>query len=203
MNIDDKFRPLTTEDLQRSKIGARYWTVSLGSIPDEYAHKQKVGKWIEKIDQFIKNGVGIHLYGESGSGLTSLGCICAKAALSAGYTSLYMTSFALRRVVSEKPEFDDFSDMYTRVRTVDLLVIDDAERGQDNIWGKIALEEIIKSRLSHKKAFIFITKCNPTSIAAFFGVDIAGALKEACIPIECALINWRDKIAEDLKKQIE
>ncbi len=188
-------RRLTPEDFRLMNIGEGYWNVSISNIPDNFKYKRYILNYITNLDNMIRNGWGLLLYGEYSSGKTALAIIIGKEARRRGFTVFFIS--ALDYIYSRKQLFNEDETIEDRCKSVDLLIIDDIiPDGIDKI------EELIRYRNSRKKAVIVTTNIEQKEIKDKLGLSLTEVLMGATLPILIKGINWRQiekkKIEESL-----
>ena len=81
-------RELNKDDLLRMKIPKRYWDMKFEYISDESVHNDEVDedlasprevvkKYLAKLEDMRKNGVGLLLWGKNGTGKTAAAVVVA------------------------------------------------------------------------------------------------------------------------------
>ncbi len=197
-------RELTIKDLQRINLGRRYWDATLSQIPDSCGYKHSLTRWIGSIEENIQDGIGMLLFGEYGVGKTAGAAILCKAVVAHGGTALFCTGADLKRWTIDKPAFDEEQTYADRVRKVDLLAIDDPERGGDTAWTKATVEETVRARTAANRATVIATNLVPgTSLNDFFGEGLMQILLEAVHPCKCEGKSWRQEKKAEIKARME
>src|SRR5579885_2434809 len=68
-------------DRRGANIPARKWDADLRRIPDAMAYKKDVLTYFENLEQNLRDGIGLLLWGPYRSGKTSIACAIAKEVL--------------------------------------------------------------------------------------------------------------------------
>lgn len=194
-------RDLTEDDFERMQIPVRFWGANIDEVSDEQipgvkASAQSIARrYIKNVEQNVSDGVGLMLWGVNGSGKTCMSVVIAKAARSCGMSVLFVEAAALKRVVINNEAFDDSMSMQDRMRSVDLLLIDDLGKGtQDtNGFGARLVDEIIRHRSARKRATFITTNMNPRSqLSDELKPSTLHALKECCFPVNVVGADKRE-----------
>jgi len=162
-------RSLTSNDLVRMRIPRRYWKVTFDAISDKLAEgatrtpKQAVREYLENMDAYFEEGVGVLFWGTNGTGKTSLSVVIAKEYRRRMRTVLFMDAADLKRLVIEKEHFDEDETFWQRANSVDVLVLDDLGKGaQDRTgFGARLIDELIRTRNSNQRVTIITTNMRP------------------------------------------
>jgi DNA replication protein DnaC len=119
---------------------------------------EAVREYIQQLDDRLEAGRGLWLFGDTGTGKTTLAMLVAKAALEAGRTvAIYSVPKLLtriRRIYDAEPGDMSYSQFFERLTAVDLLVLDDlgAERHTD--WVIEQLYSIVNERYEMERSII-------------------------------------------------
>jgi DNA replication protein DnaC len=121
---------LTVADMNRANVPSRFWNVKLSEIPEHLEYRDKVRKYLEKMDEMLENGIGLFLYSdENSTGKTSIAVLALKQALRLRRTAYFEESGRLKAALIRAEEFEENIPIERRIRTVDLLVLDDVVEG--------------------------------------------------------------------------
>ena len=118
---------------------------------------REVRRFVGRIDDHVEAGDGLWLYGDVGTGKTSLAMLVSKTALEAGHS---VAIYSMPRLLAEiKATYDHDSDdsymkLFRRLCSVDILHIDDlgAERTTD--WVLEQLYAIVNERWQDQRSII-------------------------------------------------
>jgi len=194
-------RELTHEDLVRARIGRNHWYATLDQVPDECLHKDRVSRYVGEIYSTLKRGIGLYLYGDYGRGKTALAGVCLKACMAHGGTSLMLRGMELKDAIIDKPAFDDNETLNQRMLAVDLLAIDDPERGGDSTWSRSCLEEVVRARTDAKQSTILATNLGPAQLKEFLGSGLFHVIRECMVPVEVVGKDWRESVSSTLHQE--
>jgi DNA replication protein DnaC len=193
-------RKLAAEDLTLACLPRRFWNARFRDIPDGVEYKDLVRKYLAKIDEAVRSGIGLMLWGGPGSGKTGAASVCLKYALRSGFTGLYVTAEDLRHAFREKEEFDDDVTLVERAQIVDVLLLDDLGKEFRTRAGNatVEMENLIRKRVQDKKTLLITTTADVDEAETMFGVGLMSMLTEAVVPVRVYGVDWREKKAEEL-----
>jgi len=196
-------RSVTPRDLQRAKIPKRWWDVAVSGVPKDSPQQRAVKQYIENVVDYLRRGVGIVFTGEHGRGKTSAAVVCAKAAIAHGGRVLYVSGGDLKSVMIEKPEFDEYETVPQRIRSVDLLILDDPDRGGDTTWNRQVSETVLRERSGNGRSTIVCSAIPATDIQRFFGHGAVSLMKESMVWVTCVGPDLRDDAGAHLTKEFD
>jgi DNA replication protein DnaC len=144
-------------------IPRRYRLVSFDTPPvsDLPGHLVRaVRDFARRIDQQLDDGRGLWLFGDTGTGKTTLAMLVSRHALEAGRS---VAIYSLPRLLAElRRTFDDdaeqsYTELLDRLATVDLLHIDDVGAEQTSPWVLEQLYALINARYEEERSVILTT----------------------------------------------
>ena len=121
---------------------------------------REIRSYVRDIDGNLDRGKGLWLFGDVGTGKTSLAMLVSKAALDAGRS---VAIYSLPRLLSDiKETYEDrsessYMELFERVVGVDLLHIDDLGAEKRTDWVLEQLYSIINERWQEQKAIVVTT----------------------------------------------
>jgi DNA replication protein DnaC len=121
---------------------------------------REIRSYVRDINANLESGKGLWLFGDVGTGKTSLAMLVSKAALDAGRS---VAIYSLPRLLSDiKETYEDrsqssYMELFERVVGVDLLHIDDLGAEKRTDWVLEQLYSIINERWQEQKAIIVTT----------------------------------------------
>ncbi|MCW3014112.1 MAG: family ATPase [Solirubrobacterales bacterium] len=181
-------RALRTSSL-RSSIPRKYREVSFDRAPMPSiaaaapAQVRAVRQYIRDLDENLRKGRGLWLYGTVGTGKTTLAMLVSKAALDAGHG---VAIYSLPRLLAEiRTTYDDDSDRtYTalldRLADVDLLHIDDVGTEKTSDWVLEQLYSIINARYEEERSVVITTNLEREALADQIHERTVSRLEEMC-----------------------
>lgn len=174
----------------------RNWTFSNDDLTNEKITKA-AQRYVDNFSEFRKNGKGLLLYGNTGTGKTFAACEIANALIDKGYPVL-VTNFA--RILNtlqgtfEKQEYiDGFNDFQ-------LLVIDDLGIERDTAYAKEQVFNIIDSRYRSGLPMIITTNLTMEKIKNPEDIEnrrIYDRILERCFPLEVDGVSRRRKAVRE------
>lgn len=179
-----------------SLLGERYKNVSFDST-DVYSPEFEVvynrcRKYCEVADQVLNRGIGIFLYGHSGTGKSHI-TACMANKLMEGYYSVLYTNFAeiskaIRNTFDKKGETEqDFMD---KLANIDFLFIDDfgtelLTKDDQDLWLQEKVFDVINKRYNNNRPIIFTSNYSLKQLSTERGLaaKTIDRIAEACEPM--------------------
>ena len=198
----------TDERVKNARIPARYADKSFTTYNQDLgdpASFNAVSKWAGKAEQYCKDGMGIFLFGPTGTGKTHLIQAALRKAVTDNLLSgIFITADRYLDMVYDETRnhgelSDGYSDpnllMYMR-RTFDILVLDSlgSERTTTD-FARSALAALIDNRYEEKKTTLITSVLTPDTIASRYGQHLASVIQESSFIIETAGVDYRTRRA--------
>lgn len=181
-------RQLTTEDLQRANLPARYWEgIALSNIPKAAAYRKKVMRYFDNFEQMQTEGVGLYLWSAAnGTGKTSIAVIAALWALERARSTFYYRSEDLKEATIQRTPYSGTQSVYDRARDVSFLVIDDLGKEFKGQSGYIesVIENLLRERIQRRRVTFITSNIKPNELKNHISQDVAEVMKEAIYPLE-------------------
>jgi DNA replication protein DnaC len=144
--------------------------------------------YVRRIEANLDEGRGLWLFGEVGTGKTTLAMLVAKSALDAGRS---VAIYSMPRLLNEiRRTYDEGSDssylqLLDRLAEVDLLHIDDVGAERSSSWVLEQLYSIVNARYESERSMTITTNLDLEPLAEQIGERTVSRLKEMCeaIPI--------------------
>lgn len=194
---------MTVADMKRANVPARFWNVCVSAIPEYLEYRDKVRKYLEKMDDMLAQGVGLFLYSdENSTGKTSIAVLALKQALRLRRTAYFEESGRLKAALIRAEEFEENIPIERRIRTVDLLVLDDVskEYRTESGFAENLIESILRDRSQNLKTTVLTSNLRPNKIEQVYSADLAALLRETTIPLKISGYDWRALKAEELRQ---
>ena len=196
---------LTVADMNRANVPSRFWNVKLSEIPEHLEYRDKVRKYLEKMDEMLENGIGLFLYSdENSTGKTSIAVLALKQALRLRRTAYFEESGRLKAALIRAEEFEENIPIERRIRTVDLLVLDDVgkEYRTESGFAENTIESVLRDRSQSMRLTIMTSNLKPNKIEQVYSADLAALLRETMIPLRISGYDWRALKAEELRQML-
>jgi len=160
------------------------WTFEADESPDSKI-SQVMRRYAENFADMKKNGKGLILYGDVGTGKSFYAACVANAVIDKGY-SVLMTNFS--DIINKQQEkFDGKTAYMSRVSDDCLLVIDDLGIERETSFMREQVYNIIDTRYRSGKPFIITTNLSIQELMNDSDIDkrrIYDRILEMCLPIE-------------------
>jgi len=147
------------------------------SAPDQI---RIVRRYVQTIEQQLKEGRGLWIQGDVGTGKTTLAMLVSKAALDAGRSVAIYSLPRLLNLLREAMGEDGKLDLIDRLAAVDLLHIDDLGAENRTEWVMEQLYSIVNARYEAERAIVATTNLMPDELAPALGERTVSRLVEIC-----------------------
>jgi DNA replication protein DnaC len=159
----------------------------VAQMPD--AVVRQVRGYIRGLGDNLAQGRGLWLFGNVGTGKTTLAMLVAKAALEAGHS---VAIYSMPRLLNEiRRTYDEGSDssyiqLLDRLAQVDLLHIDDVGAEKSSPWVLEQLYAIVNARYEAERSMTITTNLGLDDLVDQIGARTVSRLKEMCeaIPLD-------------------
>jgi DNA replication protein DnaC len=142
---------------------------------------QAVKRYVRNIDENLDNGRGLWLWGDVGTGKTTLAMIVSKAAIDAGRSVAIYSLPRLLNLLRESMESEGgLLDLLDRLSAVDLLHIDDLGAENRTDWVLEQLYSIVNARYEAQRAILATTNLMPDDLNGRLGERTVSRLVEIC-----------------------
>lgn len=175
-----------------SVIPPRYRGVSLGRPPltemaRDLATRGAVNEaraFVEQLDERLDEGRGLWLFGDTGTGKTTLAMLVSKAALEAGRSvaiySLPKLLARIRRTYESEPGGDSYLSFFERLTAVDLLHIDDLGAEKRSDWVLEQLYALVNERYEAQRSVLLTTNLSHEDLEEQIGARTVSRLAQMC-----------------------
>jgi len=142
-----------------------------------------VQRFVRDIDASLDAGRGLWLFGNTGTGKTTLAMLVSRHAIEAGRT---VAIYSLPRLLAEiRTTFDDDAErsyvhLLDRLADVDLLHLDDVGAEKTSDWVLEQLYAIVNSRYEDEKSVIITTNLDRDELGEQIHERTASRLEEMC-----------------------
>jgi DNA replication protein DnaC len=179
--------------IPRKYRGVSFERPPVTEIADRAPHViREIKLYVRELEHNLDAGRGLWIFGDVGTGKTTLAMLVSKAALDAGRS---VAIYSLPRLLAEiRTTFDDsnestYVDLIDRLAEVDLLHIDDVGAEKTSDWVLEQLYSIINARYEEERAVIITTNLQTSDdLAEQIGRRTVSRLEEMCsvLPLQGA-----------------
>ena len=141
-----------------------------------------IREYTEQIDDRLREGRGLWLTGDVGTGKTTLAMLVSKYAIEAGHTvAVYSLPRLLARIrrTYDAPN-ESYFGFFERLTSVDLLHIDDLGAEKQSEWVLEQLYSIVDERYVTQRSMIVTTNLGDEELASQIGERTVSRLVEIC-----------------------
>jgi DNA replication protein DnaC len=144
---------------------------------------REVRRFADRIGERLDQGRGLWLFGDVGTGKTTLAMLVSKAALAAGRT---VAIYSLPTLLSEiRRTYDDdapgaYTRLLERLAAVDLLHIDDVGAERSNEWVLEQLYSIVNARYEDERSIVITTNLDHKQLQEQITPRTVSRLIEMC-----------------------
>jgi DNA replication protein DnaC len=175
-----------------SVIPPRYRGVSFDRPPvSDMAHDLQtkaaladVRSFVNELEERLEAGRGLWLFGDTGTGKTTLAMLVSKMALEAGHSvaiySLPKLLARIRRTYDSEPGGDSYLAFFERLTSVDLLHIDDLGAEKRSDWVLEQLYALINERYEAQRSVLVTTNLRHEELEEQIGGRTVSRLNEMC-----------------------
>lgn len=179
-------------------VGARYFDANPehgGLVPRK--HYKPFKRFLNGFEKNLEVGKGLFIYGDFGTGKTSLAVIVMKKALYRNLNPFFVRASWLPKVVIEKPRVNYLTGDDVLVKdiceTCDVLVIDNLNEELAGKWQSTALEDLIRDRYEEKKMTIVTSNMSPKSLSLVVSRGTTSLMGDTLTPLKASGPSWRAK----------
>jgi DNA replication protein DnaC len=155
----------------------------------------EVRAYVDDLDARLAEGRGLWLFGDTGTGKTTLGMLISKAALEAGRTvaiySLPKLLARIRQTYDSEPGGDSYLSFFERLTSVDLLHIDDLGAEKRSDWVLEQLYSLVNERYEAQRSIVITTNLDHPELEEQIGSRTVSRLSEMCDEIEVRGKDYR------------
>lgn len=143
-----------------------------------------VRTYLEELDENLAAGKGVWLYGDPGTGKTTLGMLVSKTALEQKHTvaiySLPKLLVRIRQSYDGGANRDTYADLFRKLTSVDLLHIDDLGAEKRSDWVLEQLYALVNERYETEQAILVTTNLDEAALIEQIGHRTVSRLVEMC-----------------------
>jgi DNA replication protein DnaC len=217
MVVDDERRLATPCRCRSQIVGERRARGLSNAIPKKYrgvsfdrppisdmpaATVQVVRAYLRNLDQRLEEGRGLWLYGDVGTGKTTLAMLVSKTALEAGRS---VAIYSLPRLLAEiRDTYEEgsrhsYTDLLDRLAEVDLLHVDDVGTEKTSPWVLEQLYAIVNSRYEEQRSIVLTTNLDRDELSEQINPRTVSRLEEMCEELPLFGSDHRKYVEPDLR----
>jgi DNA replication protein DnaC len=175
-----------------SVIPPRYRGVSFDRPPvsdmardfETKAAVKEVRAYVDQLESRLDAGRGLWLFGDTGTGKTTLAMLVSKTALAAGHSvaiySLPKLLARIRRTYDAEAGQDSYLALFEQLTSVDLLHIDDLGAEKRSDWVLEQLYALINERYETQRSILVTTNLDEAALEEQIGPRTVSRLVEIC-----------------------
>ena len=190
-------RPLTLSDMERMQIPPRYYPKEI----DTTRFPEILRAYLREIDSHVLAGRGLLLCGNNGIGKTTFVCAALQEARRHRHTALFVESAAIKDFIFQRTPFDAQESMIERMRSVQVLGIDDLgkERADGKGFNEQVFDELLRHRMLHRRVTLISTNVVKARLPDFLMKSTLEALRDCVTPLEIEGVNLRVEHAREAR----
>jgi DNA replication protein DnaC len=144
----------------------------------------EVQAFVDELDERLDAGRGLWIFGDTGTGKTTLAMLISKAALESGRSvaiySLPKLLARIRRTYDSEPGGDSYLSFFERLTAVDLLHIDDLGAEKRSDWVLEQLYALINERYEAQRSVLITTNLPHDELEEQIGSRTVSRLSQMC-----------------------
>jgi DNA replication protein DnaC len=144
----------------------------------------EIKHYLGDLDENLAAGRGVWLYGDPGTGKTTLAMLVSKVALERNHSvaiySLPKLLAHIRRTYDAEPGGDSYIAFFERLTSVDLLHIDDLGAEKRSDWVLEQLYALINERYEAQRSILVTTNLDEAELKEQIGRRTVSRLVEMC-----------------------
>jgi DNA replication protein DnaC len=163
---------------------------------------QVVRAYLRNLDQRLDEGRGLWLYGDVGTGKTTLAMLVSRTALEAGRS---VAIYSLPRLLAEiRDTYEEgsrhsYTGLLDRLAEVDLLHIDDVGTEKTSPWVLEQLYAIVNSRYEEQRSIVLTTNLDRDALSEQINPRTVSRLEEMCEELPLFGADHRKYVEPDLR----
>ncbi len=217
MLVDDDARVATPCRCRGLVVGERRAQGLSTSIPRKYrgvsfdrppvtqidpSRVQIVRAYVRHLDDRLDAGRGLWIYGDVGTGKTTLAMLVSKSALDAGRS---VAIYSLPRLLAEirdtyaEGSRHSYTSLLDRLADVDLLHVDDVGAEKTSTWVLEQLYAIVNARYEEQRAVVLTTNLEREALIEQITPRTVSRLEEMCEEVPLFGPDQRQHVEPDLR----
>lgn len=162
----DRRRLVDGKLLERARIPRRYWKATLEAMGACEGKTQFV-RYLEQLEDARRNGTGLCLFGEFGSGKTAAGCLALIDVLARSANRVFFVSVAeLDWFARHRDETDQNGvPHWSVIVSAPFVLLDDFGSERNAPWNEGWFEEVVRARYNALLPTVLTTNLRPEALA--------------------------------------
>lgn len=183
-------------------VPREFWRVKVKHIQDPKV-RTAVVRYLKRMDEMFKRGVGLLLCGEPGVGKTAAAIVIAKEVRSYSYSVFFTSVWEMRESLKSRINFDDDNSFTDKARDSDFLVLDNVkpEDSKEPFLNLRSIEDLITFRCSQSRP-TFITTRVPVGRLEKELPGVLDACMGKVIEVDLTGKDLRDRTHADLADEL-
>src|SRR4051794_15867429 len=144
----------------------------------------EVRGFVDDLEAGLEAGRGLWIFGDTGTGKTTLAMLVSKMALEAGHSvaiySLPKLLARIRQTYDSEPGGDSYLSFFERLTSVDLLHIDDLGAEKRSDWVLEQLYALINERYEAQRSMMITTNLAHDELEDQIGIRTVSRLNQTC-----------------------
>jgi DNA replication protein DnaC len=144
----------------------------------------EIRRYLKNLDENLEKGRGVWLFGDPGTGKTTLAMLVSKLALeksrSVAIYSLPKLLARIRQTYDAEPGGDSYLTFFERLTSVDLLHIDDLGAEKRSDWVLEQLYALVNERYEAQRSILVTTNLDDKQLEEQIGQRTVSRLVEMC-----------------------
>jgi len=186
------------KELIKANIAQDYWSISFDNLKLDPLIRKIIGVYMKNIKRARQNGLGLVLFGQNGTGKTSVMSEIAKLAIVLGYDVRYFTlSSYVDAVYSKDSARQDYYE------NGDFLMIDELDKkaGTANVYKLV--DEFLRRMFNQNKSLILGTNWDSEEFKEHLGESTFSLLKRRCEFLDFQGEDFSDHLQDSYSSRLE
>lgn len=166
-------------EMWRANVPLKYWEREVKDITDPYV-RQTIEKYVAKLDEAIKDGIGIYFHGNQGTGKTLAACLILKEAIRCGYKVYFtMLTEVLEKYCDGRYNKDARAAFASLILDADILVLDDIDKGyvsDKTTFIDSAYDYVLRTRSNNNLPMIFTSNMEKEKFTTQKGLSFGSSM---------------------------
>lgn len=166
-------------NMWQSNIPLKYWEREVSDMGDAKV-RQTVERYVNKLPEALRKGIGIYFHGNQGTGKTLAACLILKEALRHGYKAYFtMLTEVLEKYCDGRYDRDARLTFAQHILEADLLVLDDIDKGyisDKSTFIDSAYDYVLRTRANNNLPIIFTSNMKKEQFTKQKGLSFGSSM---------------------------